>query len=410
VETKLNQRPSKNNKDLKILNRMLVLNTIRHKGPIARSEIAKLIGLVAPTVTVIVNQLIKKKIIQEVGRGESSGGRKPVMLELNPRAGYIFAVRVQRGEIVTALLDLASNLLENRRQMLDTTNAEDVVAAIGSSFDLITANLQIAKNKVLCCGVASPGLVDSHCGIVERSSNMVWGRVPLGEMLSQRLTNLPVHIENISNAAALGEKMYGSGSACANLIYLNLSVGIGAGIIINNQLFGGAHGYAGEIGTVTNQLNPEGLVNYSNFEMLCGIRAIVNKVKAAVTDETFRKYGLSKNRINIFEILHHPWIEIPAIREILLETSHQIGIKVAELVNLFNTEMVVLGGELTWAGNLLLNTVAETVEKNTLPEMSESVKIIISTMKEDPPLMGAYALVLEKLFQSEPWLSDKIID
>jgi N-acetylglucosamine repressor len=406
----LNQRPSKNNKDLKILNRMLVLNTIRHQGPIARSEIAKLIGLVAPTVTVIVNQLIKKNIIQEVGRGESSGGRKPVMLELNPRAGYIFAVRVQRGEIVTALLDLASNLLENRRQMLDTTNAEDVVAAIGSSFDLITANLQIAKHKILCCGVASPGLVDSHCGIVERSSNMVWGRVPLGEMLSQRLANLPVHVENISNAAALGEKMYGSGSACANLIYLNLSVGIGAGIIINNQLFGGAHGYAGEIGTVTHQLNPEGLVNYSNFEMRCGIRAIVDKVKAAVSDEALEKLGLSKKGINIFEILHHPWIEIPAIREIILETSRQIGIKVAELVNLFNTEMVILGGELTWAENLLLNTVAATVKENTLPEMSESVKIIISTMKEDPPLMGAYALVLEKLFQSGRWLSDQIID
>jgi predicted NBD/HSP70 family sugar kinase len=407
VEAKLNQRPSKNNKDLKILNRMLVLNTIRQKGPIARSEIAKLIGLVAPTVTVIVNQLIKKNIIQEVGRGESSGGRKPVMLELNPRAGYIFAVRVQRGEIVTALLDLASNLLESRCQKLDTTNAEDVVEAICSSFELITATLQITREKVLCCGVASPGLVDSHNGIVERSSNMVWGRVPLEEMLSKRLGNLPVHIENISNAAALGEKMYGSGYACANLIYLNLSVGIGAGIIINNQLFGGSHGYAGEIGTVTNQSNTEGLVHYSNFEMLCGVRAIVDKVKMAVSDETLAKFGISKNRINIFEILHHPWIEVPEIREILLDTSYHIGIKVAELINLFNTEMVVLGGELTLAGNLLLNTVIETVKKNTLLEMSESVKIIISSMKEDPPLMGAYALVLEILFQSEKWLSDE---
>ncbi|TCL53675.1 putative NBD/HSP70 family sugar kinase [Hydrogenispora ethanolica] len=383
-----------NSRDLKILNRILVLNTIRKYGPIARYEVSEKVGLTPPTVTVIVNEFLKNEIVTEIGWGESSGGRRPVMLELNSRAGYIFAVRIQQGELVTAILDLTSNILESRHQKLNTANPEDVVLSIEASLESLLEDVGISRAKILYCGIASPGLVNPALGLVELSSNLAWHNVPFGNMLSECLKNIPVHIENLSNAAALGEKVYGSGKSCPNLIYLNLSVGIGAGIIINNEVFGGAKGYAGEVGKTETFINGQ----IRCFEDVCGSRAVLDRVKSNIPDEVFESCQLSKNRLTIGDLFLAPLVDIPEIKKIINETGMVIGMKVANLISIFNTGMVILGGELGRAGDLLLDIVKNTARENTMPEMFDSVQIISSTMQEDPPLMGVYALVLEKVF------------
>ncbi len=386
----------------------MVLNTIRKCGPIARYEVAKTTGLAAPTVTVIVNDLIEAGFVHEIGRGESSGGRRPVMLELNPCARYILAVRIQHGDIIAALLDLASNIIESRNQKINTTCPYEVVSAIVALFDEMSAHSQIDKDKVLRCAVASPGLINSLKGSVEHSSNLKWGSVNLSEMLSIRLNGMPVHVENISNTAALGEKMYGKGYGCSNLIYLNLSVGIGAGIIIDEQLFVGAKGYAGEIGgaSIRPKLSDSGTgvsLRYETFEERCGLLNILRRIAEVVPENIFKKLKLDKKQIGIEDLFTSPLIEVPQVKRILLEASSIIGMKIAELISLFNTDMVILGGEWTKAGGILLDTVAQVVKENTFKEMGESVKIMTSSMQDDPPLMGAYALVLEELFDSEEW-------
>ncbi|HYH04608.1 MAG TPA: winged helix-turn-helix domain-containing protein, partial [Bacillota bacterium] len=165
-------RTANNSKDLKVLNRIKVLNTVRKNGPVARYEVAKLTGLTPPAVTVIVNELMKAGVIQETGIGESSGGRRPVMLELNPRFSYILAVRLQKGMAITALLDLNGTILESRQQRLDTSHPAEVVSIIVVSLNLILSSCGISLEKVLWCGVASPGLVNSFQGVVERSSHL----------------------------------------------------------------------------------------------------------------------------------------------------------------------------------------------------------------------------------------------
>jgi predicted NBD/HSP70 family sugar kinase len=224
-------------------------------------------------------------------------------------------------------------------------------------------------------------------------------------MLSDMLQGIPVHVENISNAAALGEQKYGSGLECSHLVYLNLSIGIGAGIIVDHRLFGGAQGYAGEIGsTVIPYLCNGEEICYHALESLCGIQTVMQRIKSVVSDEELQKFGLSKARISYEELLSPPLSDLPEVRKIIVQACNLIGIKVAEMIHLFNTKMVILGGEWTKAGNLLLDIIRKTVEQNTLAEMSDSVRIILSTMREDPPLMGVYALVLDRLFQTEEWI------
>lgn len=389
-----------------MLNRLLVRNTIRKLGPIARYEVAKETGLTPPTVTVIVNELMASGIVREVGHAESSGGRRPVLLELNPTAAYIFAVRLQRGGMVTALFDLANNLLNQHCQALNTDLPDDVVEAIGNSFDWLLDNTRVNREDIIWCGVATPGLIDSHRGVVERSSNLNWEKVPLGAMVSKRLYGIPVYVENISNAAAWAEKEYGRGRGCRDLIYLNLSIGVGAGIIIDGEIYGGVKGYAGEIGHMT--LVPEGGPRCACgrdgcMEAICGVGEILKRVQTEVPAEVFNHCRLPAAKLGIDDLLAPPLNTVPEVKEILLQTGRYVGIAVANLISLFNPEMVILGGELARAGDLLLETVVTEIRNRALKEIGETVRIFLSDMREDPPLMGAYALALEKVFAMENW-------
>src|SRR5690554_3328793 len=396
-----------NSKVVKTYNRILIRNIIRKLGPIARYEVAREAGLTPPTVTVIVNELIRDGIVNEVGYGKSSGGRRPVMLELNPKAAYIFAVRLQRGEGVTALFDLGGNILNHHKRILDTADAEEVVEEIGNSFDWLINNTGIDKHNVLCCGLASPGLINSQRGVIEHSSNLKWDQVPLGAMLSKRLYGIPVHVENISNAAALAEKEYGSGRGYNDLIYFNLSVGVGAGIIIDGEIYGGTKGYAGEIGHM--KLIPDGGMkcacgSFGCMEAICGVRAIIERMKKEIPAQVFEEHGLHRSRLNTQDLFLPPLLETEEMKKILQETGRWVGIAVANLVSIFNPDLIILGGEVPRTGKEFAKAVVETMHKCMLKEFSDTIKIVNSTMEEDPPLIGAYVLALEGLFSVEKWV------
>ncbi|HXL03189.1 MAG TPA: ROK family protein [Bacillota bacterium] len=399
-------RLSSNTSDIRRINRLLVRDIIRRNGPICRSDIAKTAGLTPPTVTNIVSDMLKAGIVEEIGYGKSTGGRRPVMLELNSRAGFILAVTIQRGGTKVVLMDLANNILARQDTQLSVSSPYEITSTITESFRALLTETGIAEEKVLWCGVASPGLVNSDLGVVEISSNLSWRKVPFAHILSESLSGIPVHIENISNAAALGEKVYGIGKACSNLIYLNVSMGIGAGVIIDDNVFRGAHGYAGEIGHVP--MIPHGGPKCSCgregcLEAFCGVPAVLRRVKAEVSDREFRKLDVDKNGIQIRHLTKPPLSDIPEIQRIMDETGCMIGAAIAHLISLFDTEMVILGGELSGVGDSFLETVIRSAKAHSLIEFMETVRVVRSTMREHPELMGAYVLAMEQVFAMEDW-------
>ena len=385
---------------------MLVRDTIRMKGPVARHEVAKITGLTPSAVTVIVNEFIEAGVIKEVGWGESSGGRRPVMLELNPQAGYIFVVRLQGGEILTALLDLSDGIISSNLTRTGQTRPEDVVRLVGEDFDTYLRDLGIKTENVLWCGVATPGLIDYATGTIERSTNLGWHRVPLRQMLSARLGGVPVCIENNSNAAALAEQRYGSGRGCTNLIYLNLSVGISGGIVIDGEIYGGAKGYAGEIGHM--MLMPYAGTKcrcgrHGCFEAICGIGAILDRIRNEVSQETLASCGLTRDGLTIEDVIRPPLIEVPQVKQILTQTGRVIGLVVANLVHIFNPEMVILGGELPRAGRMFMDVIRREARDMATEKIMEAVKIVESSMVQDPQLRGAYAQALGNAFTLNHW-------
>ncbi|NLJ67740.1 MAG: ROK family transcriptional regulator [Firmicutes bacterium] len=401
-----------NSKDLKIQNRLLVRNLIRRFGPIARYEIAQETGLTPSTVTVITAELLEAGVIREAGHGESTGGRRPVLLELNPTAAHVFTVQLQRGEATAAMFGITCNSLAEHTYHLDTDTPDEVVETIGLCFEQLVREADIDPDTVLWCGVACPGLVSSDRGVVERSSNLGWLKVPLGEMIGRRLGGMPVHVENISNAAALAEKEYGLGRGYSDLVFVNLSVGVSAGILVNGEIYGGVQGYAGEIGHVSYipENGPRCACGRRGcFEAVCSARAVLERIKAAVGEEEFAQYGLSKDTVKLRELLNSPLVKSEAVQRVVEETGHAVGILVANLVNLLNPRIIILGGELSAFGAPLLRKVEEEVKLRSLEELHKSSSIQLSNLRGAGPLLGAYALALEKVFSLEEWAANAAV-
>lgn len=393
-------------KDMKVFNRRLVRSVIKEYAPIARYEIADLTELTPPTVTAIVRELIDAGTAEEIGRGESTGGRRPILLNLKPEAALMCAVRIQRGEAAVSVMDLRESRIGRSRLKLDTTDPDNVVAAIAREFESILKTTNRDRKRVLWCGVASPGLVNPDTGLIVRSSNLGWHNVPLGQMLSESLGRIPVCVENISNAAALAEKLYGSGKGYLNVVYLNLSVGIGAGIIMNGEVYAGSKGYAGEVGHMV-LLPDDGpkcrCGRYGCFEAVCGTNAIVDHVLQEVDESDLLEAGVDPHKVSIEDITSSALRSIPQVQEILDKTAYLVGVAVANLVSILNPEVVILGGELIQAGREFIATVDGVVKERTLDEIGSEVRVVESSMDEDPALMGAYALALERVMQLDEW-------
>ncbi|HHY47472.1 MAG TPA: ROK family protein [Firmicutes bacterium] len=393
-----------NSKNVKLANRILIRSLIRDHEPISRNELAKISGLTPAAVTSIVRQLIKDGNVLEVGHGESSGGRRPIHLMLNPSVTYILACRLQKGYLLMAIVDLKNNVRALKELAIDTSSPETVARAMGGNFQDLVARAQVPSDKVSFVSVASPGLVNPETGTIKISVNLGWEDAPLGEAV-EKAFGIPVHIENVSNASALAEKLYGHGRGCNHLIYMGLSVGIGAGIIVNNQIYGGALGYAGEIGHMAMTLNdgPECKCGSRGcFEAYCGVNAVIERVRAGIKEGLVSpEWSTATDTLDLTQVLQMLHEGEPYVRSVFAEVANIVGVVVANLINLYNPEIVVLGGELMQAGEEFLELIRQSASARALKQLAEQVKIVKSEMTDDPGMKGAAAIALQRIFEQD---------
>jgi len=140
------------------------------------------------------------------------------------------------------------------------------------------------------------------------------------------------------------------------------------------------------------------------MEAICGVRAIIERMKKEIPEQIFEEHGLHRSRLNTQDLFLPPLLETEEMKKILQETGRWVGIAVANLVSIFNPDLIILGGEVPRTGKEFAKAVVETMHKCMLKEFSDTIKIVNSTMEEDPPLIGAYVLALEGLFSVEKWV------
>jgi glucokinase-like ROK family protein len=386
-------------------NTAVVLDILRRQAPVSRAEVAACTGLNRSTISSIINGLLDDGLVQETTLQSDRVGRPGMLLELNPAGGFAVGVEIGVDFISVIGTDFVANVLWHQRIVSDPADGQ--LGILERAVALTQAALDDGQKRglrPLGVGVGVPGLVDLREGMLRLAPNLGWKNTPLRLMWTQRF-NLPVFVENDGNAAALGEYYFGVARGINNFIYLNAGVGLGAGVLIGGKLFRGSHGYAAEIGHMTLDPNGElcGCGKRGCLETMVGPRTMLRRVREALAhgghSRLLPKGGQSLEEITVDQVVEAARQGDATSLAALQEVGKYLGIGIANLTNIFNPQMVVLGGTLNSASDILLPIVEEVVAANALGIVSEDVKIIPSAHGTEACVMGAVALVLDDILR-----------
>ncbi len=391
------------------LNTAVVLDILRRKAPVSRAELSSVSGLNRSTISNIINQLIEDGLVQETEFQSARVGRPGMELIFNPKGGFAIGIEIGVDFLSIILTDFTANVLWRKRIHSDPNAGQ--LDVIESSFRLAQEAVEIGERqglRPLGIGLGAPGLVDIRQGKLMFAPNLKWQDVPLRLMWNQRF-NLPVYVENEANAAALGEYYFGVARDINHFVYLSAGVGLGGGIMIDGKLFRGAKGYASEIGHVTLDPNGElcGCGKRGCWETLVGPRAVVQRVQHVLSAGEPSMLG-SQNGGDLSKLTFEGIVEAAKAGDVvaltaLQEVGHNLGLGIANLVNIFNPELIVFGGVLNLASSILLPILEDVVCENSLKVSCQDLRIAVSAHGVDACVMGAIALVLDDILR-EPAL------
>ncbi|HLD40548.1 MAG TPA: ROK family transcriptional regulator [Candidatus Omnitrophota bacterium] len=392
---------------------LAILEILRRFGPVTRPEISRALGLNIVTVSNYIEEFINKNLVFEKEFDVSEGGRRPVLLDINPDSGLVIGVGVNLLNIVATVVDFKGRVSTRSSLERRHLGVKDIINCI---IEVISATLKKTKNsqsRIKGIGIGIAGIVNKKDGSLrwpEKVGNS-WDYasiyVPLKNIIEKEF-GLPVTIENDATSACFGEQWLDLEPGIKNLIYM--FSGVGCGIMINGEIYTGSSGSAGEVSIY----NPKDETPFScsagnpcflkRWDIDFGLPREAREI-AAGTKESKHSPGriieLADNKpedISLKHIFHAARENDPLASELLDGAAKQFGIKVAYLVNLLNPEVVVVGGGLEQAGERFLNVVKSTVDAWAFEEMSSQVRIVYSTLGENAVSLGAASLVMRQVF------------
>ena len=307
-------------------------------------------------------------------------------------------------KIGTALVDAEGQILaRDFRKTQATGGVQAVVDRMVDAAYRVMAQEGIAPSQITAIGVGAPGPIDAEAGLVTSPPNLSgWRNVPLKKLVEETL-DIPTFLENDANAAALGEHLFGAGRGTKNMIYVTASTGVGGGFILDGQIYAGATGAAGEIGHMT--VLPRGphcgCGNRGCLEALASGTAIAREGKELVvrgvpTLITKLAEG-DPDRVSAKLVAQAAEQGDIEAQEIIADAMTYLGVGMASLVNLFNPELIVIGGGLTNMGEGLFGPVRRIIERRAFRASAEAVKVVPSQLGDEVGILGAAAVAMHRV-------------
>jgi len=393
------------NRDLiKRINRNLVLNLIKSHEPISRTQIARLSGLGLTTVSGITAELIEIGLAHEIGEGESSGGRRPVLLGLNRQAGFVVGVKLMEHAVSSALTDLDAQVLHHCvtpvKRPQGQWRPDDVVHTLIRAVETTVAEAGVDRHRVLGIGIGMAGLVDSESGICRYSPFFGWRDVALAEPIASHL-GLPTYLENDVNTLTIAEQWFGYGHGVDHFVVITVGRGIGAGIVINGRFYRGAVGGAGEFGHIT--LADGGpLCNCGKrgcLEALASDQAIVRQARAAVA--LGERTRLAKEgTLTLETVLQAAEAGDELAQRLLADSGRWLGMGIAMIVNLLNPQLIIVGGEGVQAGEYRFGPMRAAIRDHSFNGLADDLEVVIELSGDETWARGAASLVLQQIYRS----------
>lgn len=393
-----------NQKTIKKINRNRILSHIRNQGPISRWDISKQLGLSASAVSSSVSDLIDLNLIHEKGEGESSGGRRPILLDINSHGGLVIAVDIQsvsrQRSVHVAAVDLKGRIFKKIEFDITYTDNASFLDAIGNAIHRMMTHPVVELRRAISIGIATPGLVNTDTGEIVMHGRRI-RNLQLGEGLSQRF-GCPVVVHNNIDASAYGEYHFGVASGFKRVLFLRVGYGVGFGLILNGEIYHASPISAGEIGHMT--IVPDGPIcrcgNRGCLSVLVSAPIIIERIQKALDDGYEPTIALNLGadiELSLQSFLSAAQQGDPLCHSVIEEVSEWIGIAVSNCINLLAPDMVVLNSELFETSDIALNRVKAVIIKRSLNVFLQNTAIELSTLDSTAGLRGIAILALNQL-------------
>lgn len=336
------------------LNRRLILNLLRNRGPLSRAEIAIVTGLSPAAVTFVVTELIEESLVIEGAAQAGATGRRPVPVDINYDGHMAVGFKLRHDRIDCILTDLATTPLASFDVPVPDTRPETMVATIVAAIPKLLEVAGRTGLPVLGIGVAIPGEVDAVNGICVQSPRFGWYNLDFPKLLGEQV-HVPVWIDDDISAFTVAQRLFGAGRNHRNFATVAVGTGVGASLVIAGEIYHGSHGLAGKMGHIISV--PGGRL------CECGRRGCLqaHTNEAAMIDAWSARRGVATASREQFAAAIESGDDV-ALR-VMAEAGELIGRHLADLVNLFDPEVLIAGGEAMQFGDAILEPIRQSMSK-----------------------------------------------
>jgi predicted NBD/HSP70 family sugar kinase len=377
------------------INNSRVLQLIQARAPISRAEIAKVAELPPPTVTAIVNDFIRVGLVREMdqvrepGNGSGPIGRRPVLLELNESAGFAAGVKLRPDGMTVAVTDLAGDLIYHGSSALEDSSPGPALAQVAAAVRSGLARAGVDGHKTIGVGIGMPGLIDFRNGVCRFSPLMGWKSVPVRSELESGL-HMPVYVDNDVNMVTAAEIAYGAGHEASEFLTVTIGRGIGLGIVVRGEIYRGAFGGAGEFGHTKID---------SPRRCDCGSTGCLEAVASewGICAQVAELLGSSE--ISIEEALGLAADGNGDVRAAFTAAGRALGRGIGNLLNLFNPQLVIVTGEGTRAGSLLLDPMRAAISDAAFATLGSDTRVVVQRWGDEAWAQGAASIVVHEMLR-----------
>ncbi len=391
----------------KYLQKVRLVKLIYTDGAKSNAEICRLLNISSPTSLILINELLQEGLLKKKGKGRSIGGRKPELYSLTDHSFYVLCIEIDRFKTVMAVLDNNNNNITGIRSFpLQITEDQSTVDQLHEFADSLIHCSGIDTSKLVGVGISMPGLIDKDAGQNYTYLFSEGNPKTLQKTLEEKF-NKPVCIQNDVKTNALAEFRFGLAAGKKNVLVLLIDWGIGVGIIMDGKLQSGASGFAGEIGHIP-------FVNGGEL-CYCGKRGCLETVASGIALTRNAKEGIRNGETSILSSLTEEEIEsiepstiINAANNgdqyaisILSDMGRSLGKATATLIQLFNPELIILGGKITAAKQYITIPMRHSMNTYCMTRIRERVKIKLSNLGQDAGLLGSASIVMENILENQ---------
>jgi glucokinase-like ROK family protein len=385
------------------INLSVIMNRLRTNAPISRAALAETTGLNKTTVSSLVNELIERQFVQEIGLTSPSSGRPAILLKLNPTAGFIVSCEIGVDFILVICTDFAPEIIWRHEEHIDPTIGQHAI--LDRALAILHQAIEVgcpACGTLWGMAVGVPGLVDQTTGALLFAPNLGWKDLPIRAILQESI-NVHLFVDNEANLAALGEHYFGAAQGYEEVLYISAGVGLGGGIVHGGRMFSGVTGVGAEFGHMT--MDPNGEIckcgNQGCWETQVSQQALFRhvwrRVEQGEVSRLSEMSGGSRASLTVPLIVDAARAGDAVALDALEIIGRHLGIGIASLVNALNPELVVFGGILSLAGEFLMPVIEKEVEQRALKSNREAMQLVLARHTSDACVMGGVAAVYQAM-------------